>query len=111
MKKIIGILGVAVLAVTLFLNGNSINNSGNNFDLAGLISLNPASAQSEGTGQSSKSVTDVTEAVTEYGKIDTSGSWIVLAIGVEGGYSRTITRSYKCCDPGGNNCSSNLRDC
>ncbi len=42
MKKIIGILGVAAIAVALYFNVNSVNN---NTDLAGLIAINTANAE------------------------------------------------------------------
>ena len=45
MKKIVGILGVALLAVTLSLNSNSINSTSVNFDIANLISINTANAK------------------------------------------------------------------
>ncbi|MBG7630353.1 MAG: hypothetical protein IZT56_07960 [Bacteroidetes bacterium] len=43
MKKTIGILGVAVLAVTMFMNANSINKS--DIDLASLMKINSANAE------------------------------------------------------------------
>lgn len=49
-KKIIGILSIAVLAVTLFTSTNLINNS-SNWNLSSLITLNTANAEScSGTG-------------------------------------------------------------
>lgn len=44
MKKIIGILGVAMIAAAMFLNTNT-NNAGNNVDLASLLSINTANAE------------------------------------------------------------------
>lgn len=44
MKKIIGILGVAMIAAAMFLNTNT-NNTGNNVDLASLLSINTANAE------------------------------------------------------------------
>ncbi len=43
MKKIIGVLGVVAIAVALYFNVNSVNN---NTDLASLIAMNTASAES-----------------------------------------------------------------
>jgi hypothetical protein len=47
MKKIIGILGVAVIAVAMFINSNNIETT-NGFDLASLMSLSSANAESGG---------------------------------------------------------------
>lgn len=44
MKKILGILGVAMIAAAMFVNTNA-NNAGNNVDLAGLLSINTANAE------------------------------------------------------------------
>jgi len=46
MKKLIGILGVAVIAVTMFANTNSANIN-KNTDLASLIAMNVANAEDE----------------------------------------------------------------
>ena len=47
MKKIIGILGVVVFAMTMFLNLNQDNNNNNdNRDLAGILAINTANAES-----------------------------------------------------------------
>ena len=45
MKKIIGILGVVVIAVAMFFSTNAMNNSNGNFDLASLLALNTANAE------------------------------------------------------------------
>jgi hypothetical protein len=47
MKKIIGILGVAVIAVAMFINSNNIETT-NDFDLASLMSLSSANAEGSG---------------------------------------------------------------
>lgn len=45
MKKIIGILGVAVIAATMFFSANAVNGSANDTSLAGLIAMNTANAE------------------------------------------------------------------
>ena len=45
MKKIIGILGVAVIAMAIFFNTNSMDSSNGNLDLATLITMNEANAE------------------------------------------------------------------
>lgn len=44
MKKIIGILGVAVIATTMFFSANNVNDSTKDISLSSLISLNNANA-------------------------------------------------------------------
>ncbi len=46
MKKIIGIIGTAVIAMAMFFNSNNANNE--NLDLASMISINTASAEESG---------------------------------------------------------------
>ncbi len=48
MKKIIGILGVAVIAATMFFNTNLKNTSGTDLNLASLMTMNEAYAGTEG---------------------------------------------------------------
>lgn len=45
MKKLIGILGIAVIAMTMFFSTNSINTSDGEVDLASLIAINTANAE------------------------------------------------------------------
>ncbi|WP_269243387.1 hypothetical protein [Flavobacterium limnophilum] len=45
MKKILGILGVAVIAATMFFSTNNVNGSSSDASLASLITLNTANAQ------------------------------------------------------------------
>jgi hypothetical protein len=47
MKKIIGILCVAVIAVAMFFSANGVNGSSSNTGLASLMTMNTANAQSE----------------------------------------------------------------
>ncbi|WP_434035524.1 hypothetical protein [Formosa sp. 4Alg 33] len=47
MKKIIGFLGVAVIAMTMFFSTNTINSSTGDFDLASLININTANAEGD----------------------------------------------------------------
>lgn len=47
MKKIIGILGVAVIAVTMFFNTNNASDSGSDVSLASLMNMNIAYATGE----------------------------------------------------------------
>lgn len=51
MKKIIGFLGVAVIAATMFLNSNNVNNSSNDLKLASLLSINTANAEVDPDGE------------------------------------------------------------
>ncbi|QTD38777.1 hypothetical protein JL193_05790 [Polaribacter batillariae] len=44
-SKILTSLGIAVIAMALFLNTNSINDNKSNLDLASFISLNTANAE------------------------------------------------------------------
>jgi hypothetical protein len=46
-SKILTSLGVAVIAVSLFLSANTINEKGGNLDLASLISMNTANAEED----------------------------------------------------------------
>ena len=46
MKKIIGILGVAVFAMAMFFSTNATSSSDGNLNLASLITLNTANAES-----------------------------------------------------------------
>ncbi len=48
MKKVIGILGVAVFAVALFTNTNSVNNK-EDINLTALLSQDTANAEGSGT--------------------------------------------------------------
>ncbi len=45
MKKLIGIFGIAIIAMTMFFSTNTVNSSNENFDLASLVSLNTADAE------------------------------------------------------------------
>lgn len=45
MKKIIGILTIVVIACTMFLNTNTLNNSKGDMDLAELMAVNIANAE------------------------------------------------------------------
>ena len=47
MKKVIGILSVATLALAMFFNANAMNNTNNDFSLASLLTLNNANADPE----------------------------------------------------------------
>jgi len=48
MKKIIGIVGVAVIAAAMFFTTNKVNGSGLDTSLASLIGMNAANAESTG---------------------------------------------------------------
>jgi len=50
MKKLIGILGVAVIAATMFFSANNVSGSSSDISLASLMSMNNANAQSEIAG-------------------------------------------------------------
>lgn len=45
MKKIIGILGVAFIALAVFFNTNAMNDSNGDFDLTSLLVTNTANAE------------------------------------------------------------------
>ena len=45
MKKIIGILGIAVIAAAMFFSTNNVNGSSSDTSLASLMSLNSANAE------------------------------------------------------------------
>ena len=47
MKKIIGFLGVAVFAATMFFSTNAVNGSNSDISFDGLTNMNVANAQSE----------------------------------------------------------------
>jgi hypothetical protein len=49
MKKLIGILGVAVIAMAMFFSTNSLNNSSGDLDLASLLNMNTANAEAGAT--------------------------------------------------------------
>ena len=49
MKKIIGILGVAIITATMYFSTNAVSDSFTDTSLASLMSLNKAHADSEGT--------------------------------------------------------------
>ncbi|WP_026712494.1 hypothetical protein [Flavobacterium daejeonense] len=48
MKKIIGVLGVAVIAATMFFSANNANGFNSDTSLASLITMNEAHAGAEG---------------------------------------------------------------
>jgi len=50
MKKLIGISGIAVIAMTMFFNTN-INHASDNTDLSSLIAINMANAESNYAGK------------------------------------------------------------
>lgn len=50
MKKVIGILGVAVIAATMLFSTNIINSSKSDTSLAGLIAVNTANAENDPDG-------------------------------------------------------------
>ena len=52
MKKTIGVLGIAVIAATMFFNVNSVNGSATDTSLTSLMKMNLAHADSEGSSQS-----------------------------------------------------------
>lgn len=56
MKKLIGILGVAVIAMAMFLNTNNMNSSNGDLDLANLLTMNTANAEDWGGIGSNKCV-------------------------------------------------------
>ena len=45
MKKIIGILGVAVIAATMFFSANNVAGSGSDASLASVVGMNSANAE------------------------------------------------------------------
>ena len=45
MKKILGVLGVAVIAATMFFSANAVSGSTTDLNLASLISMNTANAE------------------------------------------------------------------
>lgn len=45
MKKLIGIIGTAVIAMAMLFSANSINSSNGDLDLASLLSVNTANAE------------------------------------------------------------------
>lgn len=47
MKKIIGVLGVAVIAATMFFNTNNVSGSSSDIGLASLMNMNVAYADGE----------------------------------------------------------------
>lgn len=49
MKKIIGILGVAVIAAMMFFTANTVNGSNSNIDLTSLMEMNTANAECDGS--------------------------------------------------------------
>ena len=70
MKKIIGILGVAVIAVAMFFNANNANGSVSDISLASLMNMNVANAQSESSGDAVclQAQVMVTKSVAQTGK-------------------------------------------
>lgn len=50
MKKIIGILGVAMIAATIFFSTNWVSGSTADTNLASLIRVNSANAETDGDG-------------------------------------------------------------
>ena len=73
MKKIIGVLGIAVFAMAMFFNtSNAINSSNSDLDLASLITLNTADAEcaitkSNGTVVASCASASSTCSLTKWG--------------------------------------------
>lgn len=50
MKKLIGVLGIALIAITMFFNVNEVNGLVKDVSLTSLAALNLAHADSEGAG-------------------------------------------------------------
>jgi hypothetical protein len=49
MKKIIGVLGVAVIAVAMFLTTNVVNKTSSDISLMSLVTINEANAEANAT--------------------------------------------------------------
>jgi hypothetical protein len=111
MKKIIGILGVVMIAATMFFSANGVNSSSSDTSLADLVGMNAANAQSEANMYYvNKSKANKTDTIRVWVKT-IAGVEHVYTASVEGGVERTSTISYDCCQSGGHNCSTNLRLC
>lgn len=50
MKKILGIISIAIFTIALFVNINSENKTSSNGSLAGLVAINVANAESDSNG-------------------------------------------------------------
>lgn len=113
MKKITGILGVAVIALAIFFSANGSKSSTSDTSLASLMSLNVANAQTESTtgyvytGRSEAEV----EETREVWIIVKGGVEVVYSTSIEGGIKTTRKIKYKCCQVGGQNCPTQLRLC
>ncbi|WP_417941941.1 hypothetical protein [Flavobacterium sp. RS13.1] len=65
MKKTIGILSVVVIAVTMFVNNNSVNSLTQDTNLANLIALNTANAEDD--DKEKCACTDIATDICYYG--------------------------------------------
>ena len=111
MKKVISILGILSFVLVMSFNLKISNDDQSLvFRLKAMHQM--ATAQTEGgTGQTGKFTKHKTTSYTVYGKVDAGGKWIVLELGAEGGYSKTVTEEWDCCSSGGNGCSTNNPAC
>lgn len=87
MKKIIGVLGVIVLSMTLFINSTKLVN-GSNLNLATLISLDKANAE-----ENDKGIKKVRSdcSITLSGKAGVSGTWLGISYTIPAAGSITLT--------------------
>jgi hypothetical protein len=128
MKKIIGILGVAVIAATMFFTTDVVNSTGKDITLGSLITMNTANAVdsttilSDPAGEPSDSSTNVPKwanyaeigkvrTVTKYFKASASGTIYAVSVGTEGSYTVVTQETYQCCKYGGANCPQSLIFC
>ncbi len=57
MKKLIGFVGVAVIAMAIFFSTNTVNSANQDLDLANLLSINDANAECDSPKGSSANAT------------------------------------------------------
>lgn len=103
MKKIIGILGVAVIAAMMFLTTNVLTGSKSDVSLASLIAVNTANAQSEtNDGPFSYGKELVPEKVydTVYSISGSASLYVEVPVGakVTGTYYNHFIGTMKSCD-------------
>ena len=80
MKKIIGILGIAVFAMVLLFNVDSLNNSNADLDLSNLMAMNKANAEEGGWFEDEENQTCLLGFESVVGSMNPDGSFNIIDI-------------------------------
>jgi len=113
MKKITGILGVTLIAATMFFSTNNLNDIKSDASLAGLMNINVANAEDDSSDPhySNYSRTSRIKTTTHYWKVAANGTYIAVSGSGEYSFTTTTQDTYYCCAYGGSDCSTSYRFC